>query len=255
MTAPVLMIGTPCYGGNVTQGFVLSLVQLIDTAYQSGFQVRVNLLGGDALITRARSQIVGTFLDQPDTTHLLFIDADISWTPEQVVRLLNANKDMAAAMYPIKTINWGKISKRMDQGEPIDQAGLVYVAEHCEGEALKTEGDFFTAEYAGTGFLMIKRAALERMITAYPETRFSHLHRDYGDSKGQDNLYALFECMIDAETGRYLSEDYAFCRRWRAIGGEIWVDRKSRLAHTGPFTFAGNSAPRYDSLFGRREND
>jgi hypothetical protein len=244
------MIGTPCYGGNVTQGFVLSLVQLIDTAYQAGFQVRVNLLGGDALITRARSQIVGTFLDQPDTTHLLFIDADIAWSPDQVIRLLNADKDMAAAMYPIKNVNWSKIPARMDRGEPIQEAGLVYVTEHCEGDALKTEGDFFTAEYAGTGFLMIKRAALERLIAAYPETQFKHLHREYGDGEGSKNLYALFECMIDQDSGRYLSEDYAFCRRWRAIGGEIWVDRKSALAHTGPFTFAGNTAQRYSGLFG-----
>jgi len=243
------MIGTPCYGGNVTLGYTLSLVKLIDASYRAGFQVRVNLLGGDALITRARSQVVATFLGQPDTTHLLFIDADISFEPDQVLRLLNADKEMSAAMYPIKTVRWDKVPWRTEQGEPIDQAGLMYVAEHCADKHLKSDGDFFTVEYAGTGFLMIKRAAIEKMTQAYPETQFRHLHRQYAGGEGDPNLYALFECMVD-EDGRYLSEDYAFCRRWRAIGGEIWADRKSKLTHTGNYAFSGDTEKRYSAVTG-----
>jgi hypothetical protein len=53
------------------------------------------------------------------------------------------------------------------------------------------------------------------------------------------NLYALFDCIIDRETGTYLSEDYSFCRRWREIGGEIWIDGKSRVRHCGAYEFVG----------------
>jgi hypothetical protein len=62
------------------------------------------------------------------------------------------------------------------------------------------------------------------------------------------NLFALFDCIIDHETGAYLSEDYSFCRRWRQIGGEIWIDGASNLTHTGPYEFVGNHAARFYGL-------
>ena len=80
------------------------------------------------------------------------------------------------------------------------------------------------------------------MIKAYPETKYKALHAFPRPSQPSDNLYALFDCMIDPETGVYLSEDYAFCRRWRAKGGEIWLDLKSRLTHSGSYNFRGNAS-------------
>jgi hypothetical protein len=61
------------------------------------------------------------------------------------------------------------------------------------------------------------------------------------------SLYALFDCMIEPETGHYLSEDYTFCKRWRAIGGKVWLNTKSSLIHIGAHEFLGNPAVRYPS--------
>jgi hypothetical protein len=69
-----------------------------------------------------------------------------------------------------------------------------------------------------------------------------------GDAAQSSNLYALFDCIIEPETGAYLSEDYAFCLRWRKIGGEIWLDTASRLTHTGPYEFVGHHAARFHEL-------
>jgi hypothetical protein len=126
-----------------------------------------------------------------------------------------------------------------------DQAGFAYVGDVCKGAELKTENGFSTGVYAGTGFQLIKRNVFERMIKAYPETKYKALHAFPRPSQPSDNLYALFDCMIDPETGVYLSEDYAFCRRWRAIGGEIWLDLQSQLTHTGSYSFRGNAAARF----------
>lgn len=246
---PFIIIGTPCYGGLVTHGYMNSVVTLMDRAASLGVRVGLNLLANDALVTRARAAIVAAMLDEPAATHLLFIDADISFPPEQVMRLVAADKDVAAATYPVKSIDWQAIPERaVKNQEPLSEAGLVYVGKLSAGAAAKTEGVFATADYAGTGFLLIKREAILRMAAAYPETRFRSV-QSFPAGQGSDNLYALFDCMID-EDGAYLSEDYAFCRRWRKLGGELWLDRTSTLTHTGPYGFQGNAASRFKSELG-----
>jgi len=246
MTRPLVVVGTPCFGGVVTQGYTMSLVQLTTAALQAGFDTAVVMLGNDALITRGRSAIVAKFLDAPSATHLLFVDADIAFSPEQVVRLLRFDRDFVAGLYPAKIIDWQQLAQRFGQsGETLEEAGFAYVADPCKGDALKTEGGFVTGNYAGTGFQLIKRGVFERMIAAYPETKYKALHAFPRPSQPSDNLYALFDCMIDPETGVYLSEDYAFCRRWRAIGGEIWLDLESKLTHSGSYSFRGNAAARF----------
>ena len=86
------------------------------------------------------------------------------------------------------------------------------------------------------------------MIAAFPELKFRRIDTLSNQMAQGDNLYALFECMISPENGTYLSEDYSFCRRWRSLGGEIWLDLRSRLSHTGPQRFNGDCSLRYASL-------
>jgi hypothetical protein len=95
--------------------------------------------------------------------------------------------------------------------------------------------------YAGTGFLMIRRQALEKMCEhpAYAQLQFFREH-SIDALAGSPNRFALFDCMIDQSTGTYLSEDFAFCKRWTDIGGEIWADIESRLDHVGPSVFHGD---------------
>ena len=246
MTKPLIVVGTPCFGGMVSQDYTMSLLNLSAAATQNGFDVAVVMLGNDALITRGRSAIVAKFLDNPATTHLLFVDADITFSVEHVTRLLKFDKDFVAGLYPAKIIDWQQLAQRFGHSkETLDESGLAYVGALCEGAEAKRENNFATGTYAGTGFQLIKRCVFERMIAAYPETKYKALHAFPRPSQPGTNLYALFDCMIDAETGVYLSEDFAFCRRWRAIGGEIWLDLESKLNHTGPHTFHGNAAARF----------
>lgn len=245
MTKPLVVVGTPCFGGMVAQDYTMSLLNLAAAAPQAGFGLAVVMLGNDALITRGRSAIVARFLDTPGATHLLFIDSDISFDPAQVARMLAFDKDFVAGLYPAKVIDWQGMAERFHpQGEGLSEAGLRYVGDLCVGAEARRENGFATATYAGTGFQLIKRGVFERMIAAYPETKYSNIHA-WPPQSGSNNLYALFDCVIDKETGAYLSEDFAFCRRWRAIGGEIWLDLQSRLNHCGPYTFRGNAAARF----------
>ena len=245
MTKPLIVVGTPCFGGVVTQDYTMSLLNLAAAAPKAGFDMAVLLLGNDALITRGRSAIVAKFLDNPSATHLLFVDADITFSPDQVARLLAFDKDFVAGMYPAKVIHWPQVVQSVKESvRAPDEAGLIYVGDICSGAELKQENGFATGTYAGTGFQLIKRSVFERLMTAHPELQYQAVHA-YPPQSGSKNLYALFDCMIDPVTGAYLSEDFSFCRRWRAIGGEIWLDLTSRLTHTGPYSFRGNAADRY----------
>ena len=237
----------------VTQDYAMSLVQLASAAGPAGFDVAIVMLGNDALIPRARSAIVAKFLDNPATTHLLFIDADIAFTVDSVVRMLRFDRDFVAGLYPAKILDWQQMAGRFGQSsETPEEAGFAYVGNVCAGAGLRIENGFATGNYAGTGFQLIKRGVFERMMKAHPEAKYKASHA-FPAPPPSDHLYALFDCMIDPQSGVYLSEDYAFCRRWKALGGEIWLDLRSRLNHTGSYSFRGNAAVRYADLLSGSE--
>ena len=96
---------------------------------------------------------------------------------------------------------------------------------------------FGPVAYLGTGFMLIKRAVVDQVVAAHPE-----LKARLGDTSGGGTMEAtmIFETFIEAETGEHLSEDYAFCRRWRDLGGQVFADFQTRLTHVGHASYAGS---------------
>lgn len=217
-----LMLATPCYGGVVTNGYLLSMIRTCAGLTGRGIRHEVVTAAGDSLVARARNTLVSVFMTSGHS-HLLFIDADIEWPWEAVVQLLAADKDVVCGAYPKKmTPRTYAVNFLPGSTGPDPATGLVEV------------------EAAAGGFLMIRRAVFDRMMQAYPETR-------YGGTEGlsaQQNqfTYTLFDCFV-AEIGgerRFLSEDYGFCRRWRSLGGSIWLDPRIELRHHGATAFEGS---------------
>src|SRR5712671_2830895 len=104
-----LKVATPCFGGQVASIYAGSIFHLQRAVRsKSNIDLKVLMRDGDALITRARANLMTLFLDDPAATHLLFVDADIGFTPEQVFRLIESGADVVAGLYPIKRINWDK---------------------------------------------------------------------------------------------------------------------------------------------------
>lgn len=243
------MVATPCFGGMVTQTYFFSIIRLLQYASSNNFTLLLTLLGHDSLITRARSSLLSAFMDNTSATHLLFIDADIGFEPEQVGRMLHFDHEFTAALYPIKTFDWQR--SRNNPGptqETHEQTALNYVGTTCKGSDAEVKDGFASAIYAGGGFQLIHRSVIQKMMNAYPETKFSTVHAFPRSTSRSPHLYALFDCMIDREEGIYLSEDYAFCQRWRAIGGKIWLDLSSRLTHIGTHEYVGNYEARTAAL-------
>ena len=241
-----LVIATPCFGGQVSSIYASSIFRLqIALRAQSNVEFKVLLRDGDALITRARANLMTQFLDDPTATHFLFVDADIGFDPEQVFRLIESGADMVAGVYPIKRINWEKARRVIETNRPkMPSAVYDYVLEINDPDHVAVVNGFTRVRYAGTGFLMIRRHVFEKMCAAYASLQFFREH-SHDALAGSPNRFALFECMIDPDSGTYLSEDFAFCKRWTDIGGEIWADLQSRLDHVGPSVFPGDISSQF----------
>jgi hypothetical protein len=243
-----LVVATPCFGGQVSSIYASSIFQLQRALHSMpDVDLKVHMRDGDALITRARANLVTLFLDDPAATHLLFVDADIGFSPEQVFRLIESGADVVAGVYPIKRINWEKARRALESKRPnVPAASLDYVLEIDDPDRVMVVRGFTRVRYAGTGFLMIRRHVLEKMC-AHPDHASLQFFREHSHDAlaGSPNRFALFECMIDPTSGTYLSEDFSFCKRWTDIGGEIWADLESNLDHVGPSVFRGDVSSQF----------
>ena len=198
----------------------------------------------ESLIPRGRCVAVGRFMQLPsakDFTHFMFIDADVEFQPESVLRLLFSGHDVSVACYPKKYVNFEGAKNEIVQGgdRPLEMASADLVVNLGKASARVING-FAEILDGPTGFMMIKREVFEKMEKHYPELhcKNDHAKRDF------DFYPALFDCMICPITKRYLSEDYAFCRRWQQVGGKIYGDTQTVLGHVGNLTFAGTMGHR-----------
>ena len=206
---------TPCYGGNITEVCFSSYLGFTIMAMQNNIDFQVDTLSNESNVNRARNSCAAKFLSG-DCTHLMFVDADIQFDPTDIVKLINHNKDIVGGIYPQKTLPPKMVVNTLNNGE--------------------TQGDLIEVGTLGTGFMLVKRRVFEEMI--------NHGATPYVDAIGlsekeNSNQYDFFQCTIDSK-GRYLTEDWSFCRRWRELGGSIWADKTISLTHVGYFRFPPN---------------
>lgn len=218
-----IFIATPCYGGMLTDQYFLSMFRLSQTLMQHGINFRITTLRNESLITRARNIITAMFLES-ECTHLFFVDSDIEFQAQDVLRALAYDKDIMAAAYPKKAL-------------PVQYA-INFKFLDDEKRRIRVENGAVEVLDASTGFFMVKRRVIEKMIQAHPEL---HYRNDSNiDPKFNKYCYSLFDTIHDPDDNRYLSEDYTFCRRWQKLGGEIWLDPNTKLNHVGSYTFEGD---------------
>ena len=247
-----VLVATPCYGGMVGEPYLKAMTGLSILFKHYGLNFTLATLSNESLVTRARNTLTAMFLQNPNYTHMMFIDADIGFIPQDVIKLLHRDKDIVTGAYPKKTINWPAVQGvAMDQ-KPTDPFELAkfqasYVLnikrEHTDSKEIPLVKGLIPVLDAGTGFMMIKREVIDKMIKQYPETRYTNDLNT--DPKLAPYFYALFDTMIEPETKRYLSEDYTFCRRWQKMDGEIWMDPSINLDHYGSYPFQGNISEQF----------
>ena len=249
---PRLYVATPCYGCTMTTMFMVSLMQLQAKCAQRGIECFCDFVGNESLITRARCILTARFL-LSQSTHLLFIDADIGFNPDAVFRLLDADKDIATGVYPKKAFNWEEVSRKLSDPEckePVHMMGLDYNI-NIESNEARVENGLVKVLDSATGFMLTKRSVLEAMAKHYKKELgcVNDLPGDRSDPGYPTTYVALFDCMIDPVSRRYLSEDYAFSRRAQALGFEVWADVTAPLCHVGNYTFNGDVQQRFSMVY------
>ena len=242
-----IFIATPCYGGQLTEAYFRSTIRLLTFCNQHQIPIAFGTIANESLVTRARNVLVAYFL-QSDFSRLMFIDADIEFQVEDVIKLIAHNKEVAVGAYPKKGVNWQRIRESVKQTEePYDDKAIASFGSdyainfkfiNREAKQIAIENGLIRLHDGATGFMMIKREVILKMIEKYPELKYNN---DLNTPPELNpHFYAFFDTMIDPKDRRYLSEDYTFSRRWQEIGGEIWLDPSISLNHYGSFNFQGN---------------
>jgi len=231
-----LFVATPCYGGICLQAYAESMLRLQRTCAIHGYQMLLDTTENESLVHRARNIAVARFYQKTQATHFLFIDADIHFDPEAVIRLIKSGHDVAVAAYPKKTVMWDQAEAEVKKGAKKDLARVsAALVMNFKYQQTQIRDGFAEVLDGPTGFMCIKREVFKKMFEKYPELDCVNDHQN----KDLDTYVAVFDCMIDPETRRYLSEDYAFCRRWQQMGGQIFADCMTVLGHVGNLRFQG----------------
>lgn len=204
-----LFVGLPVYG-HVDPYFVQSMHRLLQ---EPPCSLVVKYEVGDSLIPRARNRLAHEFLES-DCTHLLFIDSDLIFSAAHVKRLMSHVEPLVGGFYPKK-----------QSGPPHWVCNYSLPVPEPRTDGLQE------LVYIGTGFMRISRIVFEQMLKQFgPAIEY----RCDETSRLEHDFFS-----VGAFKGRYLSEDWYFCQRWRELGGKVWGDTKFFLKHVGTKIYPG----------------
>jgi len=204
----------PCYGGMLTESCFMSYIKWANMCRQLGLDWTMETMTNESLISRARNTLTAKFLHNKESTHLMFIDADIGWEPWHLLVMLNRDVDVIGGLYPMKSLPVKWCVNGFDGAEE-GPDGLQEVSK------------------TGTGFMLIKREVFEK-LNAHPATK--PFINDIGlPAELNPHMKTYFDTAV--RENRYYSEDWTFCENWRDLGGKVWVDKRVLLRHTGTYVF------------------
>lgn len=255
---PVVYILTPCFGSVCYVNYVHCLIATIELFKKVGIEIHVEFCRNDSLVSRARNNLVARAMNNSKMTHIMFIDNDITWDPNDILKLVISDKNLIGGIYPLKHYNWDRLVNK--NGKPSDaiekwinkknnsqfkdvisdenmvQYNMLGYNINYLSNNLNIDKNLAKVRHLATGFMMIKRNVIEKMSQAFPSTKYVD---DVCFLKPEENkyAYALFDCGV--EEGHYFSEDWLFCHRWSKMGGSIWIDVSISLTHTGIEDYRG----------------
>ena len=231
-----LVIGTPMYGGMCTSEYTQSLLNLSEAANKSeGVKLTTIFLGNESLIQRGRNTIAHHFMNLPDATHLMFIDADIKFRTEDIIRMIAADKSLIVGPVALKGYNWEEIRQAaVNNEDDIGRTGGVFNINKLPDIDMVDENTPFEIEHGGNAFMMIRRDVFE---TLKPHTP---IYTNGGRSLPDDvEIYDYFRVEINKDTNHLLSEDYFLCHSYRQLGGKVWCAPWVETGHFGSHLFNG----------------
>jgi hypothetical protein len=247
-----LFVATPMYGGQCAGMYTRSIADLAALCAKYSIGLQLYFLFNESLITRARNYCVDEFL-RSEATHLMFIDSDIGFNPQDVIALLalqddESPYDVIGGPYPKKCISWEKIKTAVDKGVADEDPTVLekfvgdYVFNPKGGQQQIPINQPVEVMEIGTGFMMIRRKTFDVYKEKYPELSYKPDHIRTAAFDGSREIHAYFDCIIDPVSKRYLSEDYMFCYNVAKADMKVWLCPWMSMNHVGSYVFGGSLA-------------
>jgi hypothetical protein len=245
---PQLFIATPMFGGQANYMYMIGLINLLTKLGQAGIPSMFEIAANESLITKARNILVEGFL-KSNATHMLFLDGDLGFDADDIIRMIQADKDLIGGQYAKKKINWDVV-KRVIQAVP--DIPPHHVNAVIAESTFRPIGDTLTfdinqpveVESIATGMMLIKREVFEKMAREMPEIEIISGGSETMDPKTMTRVtdphrtsHAFFDTSIDPVTKAYTSEDFTFCQRFRKLGGQVFLAPWTRTVHVGTYEY------------------
>tara|TARA_B110000967_G_scaffold199842_1_gene234770 strand:- start:13331 stop:14170 length:840 start_codon:yes stop_codon:yes gene_type:complete len=250
---PVVHILTPCYGSSCFVNYVTCIMATRQLFNVYNIPLHINFCKNDSLITRARNNLVAKAMNNPEMTHILFIDNDITWDPLDILKLIISDKELVGGIYPYKNYNWDKLKEpdviqnilnkknnsffKNTSDKEIIQHSLLEYNLNYKSKNIEVNNNLIEVRHIATGFMLIKRIVIEKLFEVYPNTKYVD-DINYLNQDEEKFAYALFDCAVIDK--HYFSEDWLFCHRWSQINGKIFTDISINLQHTGLEDYNGS---------------
>ena len=240
---PSIFLATPVHS-ECSIHYTQALLRFQQTCIMNGILVSFSLLKS-SLVTQGRNLCVNGMLEEGNKyTHLLFIDSDIDFKYETIMKMLQADVDVIANPYPLKHIDWDKVEKRINlkgkmDAKTLSKQGYTWPVKVEDSDSIIIKNGISEVSHAPTGCMLIKKSVFDKMIEAYPDKKVSQPTIVNGEQIEKEFYYNFFDTYHEPLTKRYYGEDFGFCKRWTEIGGKCHILVDEYITHVGEYRYEG----------------
>jgi hypothetical protein len=240
-----IFVATPVHS-ECSIHYTQALLKFQKQCMMNSIMVSFSLLKS-SLVTQGRNLCVANFLKDPTNyTHLLFIDSDIDFKFDTIMKMLKFDREVIATPYPMKHIHWDQIWDRVQKGkikniEELKRAGHAFPIklDNQRGKEIPVVDGVIEVSHAPTGCMLIKKQVFDKMIKAYPNDKIEQATIVNGKALIDEYNYNFFDTIHDPETKKYYGEDFGFCKKWTAIGGKCYCYVSDDITHVGEYAYNG----------------
>ena len=240
-----IFVATPVHS-ECSIHYTQALLKFQKQCMMNSIMVSFSLLKS-SLVTQGRNLCVANFLKDPTNyTHLLFIDSDIDFKFDTIMKMLKFDREVIATPYPMKHIHWDQIWDRVQKGkikniEELKRAGHAFPIklDNQKGKEIPVVDGVIEVSHAPTGCMLIKKQVFDKMIKAYPNDKIEQATIVNGKALIDEYNYNFFDTIHDPETRKYYGEDFGFCKKWTAIGGKCYCYVSDDITHVGEYAYNG----------------
>ena len=240
-----IFVATPVHS-ECSIHYTQALLKFQKQCMMNSIMVSFSLLKS-SLVTQGRNLCVANFLKDPTNyTHLLFIDSDIDFKFDTIMKMLKFDREVIATPYPMKHIHWDQIWDRVQKGkikniEELKRAGHAFPIklDNQKGKEIPVVDGGIEVSHAPTGCMLIKKQVFDKMIKAYPNDKIEQATIVNGKALIDEYNYNFFDTIHDPETRKYYGEDFGFCKKWTAIGGKCYCYVSDDITHVGEYAYNG----------------